>query len=166
MCMRYNAAHYVGRAGTSVMADLARHVSIKPKRESGLRLNGFISGEGELAESIVLPALQDATSKPDLTLPHSARGFEVWSCDYAHPHTDEVVGDISIGLVISGDHEIYTGLGKRTRFALQPGVVYLLNNKRLHGASRVSQNGGPLVFASKDMVFESVRDAVYGLGLR
>ena len=166
MANRYRSAHYLGCASESVMAEVARHVQIKPRKQSGLRLSGFINGECEIEESVVLEALRDATGDPFLTIPPSSKSFEVYSFDYAYPHTDEVLGDITIGLVISGDHELYTGLNKRTRIELKPGVVYMLSNKKMHDASRASENSERLFFAAKDLHFESMRDAFIGLGLK
>lgn len=165
MANRYRSAHYLGCASESVMAEVARHVQIKPRNEQALRLSGLIEFECEINESVFINAVRDATREPFLTLPESFEGVGAWSCDYAHPHKDDMVGDITIGLVISGDHELYTGLSKRTRFALKPGVVYMLSNKKMHGASRACENSERLVFAAKDMCFESMREAFIGLGL-
>ncbi len=165
MANAYRSAHYLGCASESVMAEVARHVQIKPRNEQALRLSGLIEFECEINESVFINAVRDATRDPFLTLPKSAKGVGAWSCGYAHPHTDDLLGDITIGLVISGDHELYTGLNKRTRIALKPGTVYMLSNKKMHGASRASENSDRLVFATKDLYFESMRDAFIGLGL-
>ena len=166
MANRYRSAHYLGCASESVMAEVARNAQIKPRNEQALPLSGLIEFECGINESVFINAVRDATRDPFLTLPKSFEGVGVWSCDYAHPHKDDMVGDITIGLVISGDHELYTGLNKRTRFALKPGTVYMLSNKKMHGASRASENSERLVFAAKDMHFESMRDAFIGLGLK
>lgn len=159
MGTQYRSAIFLGRASASSVADVARHISLKERS-----VTSTISPECEIDECIVLPALRDATGKPDLAL-HRNRAFDVYSCGYAVPHTDDSVGDISIGLVISGNHQLYTGVNKRTRVRLEPGSVFLLNNKKLHGADCLSVQIEPLVFAVKDLFFASIRDAVFGLGV-
>ncbi len=156
---QYRSAISVGRASASIMANVARHIRLTERSVTGL-----IAPECVIDESIVLPALMDATGKADLALQRD-RAFDVYSCGYAYPHTDDAIGDISIGLVVSGNHMLYTGLNKRTRVHLETGSVFLLNNKKVHGADCLSVQIEPLVFAVKDLFFESIRDAVVGLGL-
>lgn len=61
---------------------------------------------------------------------------EVIVTGWIGPHTDEVPFDYTVGLVIEGDHQLYTGSG---RFVcdLKPGTAYWLNNKKMHGAMRI-----------------------------
>jgi hypothetical protein len=83
---------------------------------------------------------------------------ELWPDAFAHtiyatmwttPHIDRtVVGDITLGLVISGDHYLFTGNGRRVG-DLVPGTVFALCNKKTHGAyARDKSNRIPMVFAT------------------
>jgi hypothetical protein len=65
------------------------------------------------------------------------------------PHIDEnVIGDITLGIIISGDHYLFTGNGRRVG-DLVPGTVFALCNKKTHGAyARSKSNRIPLVFAT------------------
>jgi len=65
---------------------------------------------------------------------------------WANPHTDEMIGDITLGVIIEGDHYLFTGNGRRVG-DLVPGTVYALRNKKTHGAfARDMKNPTPLVF--------------------
>jgi hypothetical protein len=73
-------------------------------------------------------------------------GCALNSALWAGPHTDEVIGDITLGVIIEGDHYLFTGNGRRVG-DLIPGTVYALLNKKLHGAfARDMKNPTPLVF--------------------
>ena len=85
MGTQYRSAIFLGRASASIVADVARHISLKERS-----VTSAISPECEIDESIVLPALRDATGKPDLAL-HRNRAFDVYSCGYAVPHTDDAI---------------------------------------------------------------------------
>jgi hypothetical protein len=65
------------------------------------------------------------------------------------PHRDlDVVGDITLGIILSGDHYLFTGNGRRVG-DLVPGTVYALLNKKLHGAYPKDRNNPkPLIFVA------------------
>ena len=71
------------------------------------------------------------------------------------PHTDDVLGDYTLGLVLRGDHTLFTGNGRHVG-RLERGSVYLLENKRLHGAHGESL----LVFVACDFAAHSRADAL------
>ena len=74
-----------------------------------------------------------------------------WACEYALPHKDEgVVGDVTIGVVFAGDHVLFTGRGRAVG-RLVPGSVFVLDNKRLHGARKASEDAPALLFATVDI---------------
>jgi len=64
------------------------------------------------------------------------------------PHKEEgVVGDVTLGVVLAGDHYLITGNRRRVG-DLVPGAVFALCNKELHGyLSRDKKNPTPLVLA-------------------
>jgi hypothetical protein len=75
-------------------------------------------------------------------------GVTLNSTLWAGPHTDDVIGDITLGLIIEGDHYLFTGNGRRVG-DLVPGTVYAILNKKTHGAfARDMKNPTPLVFIS------------------
>jgi len=77
-----------------------------------------------------------------------AFNYELAATLWVGPHTDSVVGDITAGVVISGDHYLFTGSGRQVG-NLVPGTVFALQNKKLHGALiRDMKNPKPLVFAA------------------
>jgi len=64
------------------------------------------------------------------------------------PHTDNIVGDVTVGVIIAGDHYLFTGNGRKVG-DLVPGTVYALLNKKMHGAyARDMKNPTPLIFAA------------------
>jgi len=74
--------------------------------------------------------------------------YNIYVCMWLGPHRDEVVGDITLGIILSGDHYLFTGNGRRVG-DLVPGTVYALLNKKLHGAYPKDRNNPkPLIFAA------------------
>jgi len=124
-----------------------------------------IEYECKLPHAVCREAVRSAVGMPDLMLPNED-DFSVFSCGSALIHTDTVIEDITIGVVMQGNHELYAGPRKRTRVPLVPGTVFLLNNKALHGADCLSNTIESLVFATIDFFFESTKDALVKLGLR
>jgi len=66
------------------------------------------------------------------------------SCLWVGPHTDSVIGDITVGLVLQGNHYLFVDDGVEIG-NLRPGSLFVLNNKTMHWAfCRDGQE--PLVF--------------------
>jgi hypothetical protein len=64
------------------------------------------------------------------------------------PHKDDVVGEITLGVILFGDHYLFTGNSRRVG-DLTPGTVYALLNRRMHGAyAKDMKNPTPLIFAA------------------
>jgi hypothetical protein len=65
------------------------------------------------------------------------------------PHTDDdIIGDITVGVIIEGDHYMFTGNGRKVG-DLVSGTVFALLNKKLHGAYPLDRkNIKPLIFAT------------------
>ena len=74
--------------------------------------------------------------------------FGFYATTWIGPHIDEgVIGDISLGIIITGDHFLFTGNGRRIG-DLVPGTVFTLMNKKTHGALQKDKNSRiPLIFA-------------------
>jgi hypothetical protein len=79
----------------------------------------------------------------------NAYDFGLYVTGWVGPHTDDgVIGDITLGIVIAGDHYLFTGNGRRVS-DLVPGTVFALLNKKYHGAfQRDKSNPTPLVFVA------------------
>jgi hypothetical protein len=79
----------------------------------------------------------------------NAYGFGLYATGWVGPHTDDgVTGDITLGIVIVGNHYLFTGNGRRVG-DLVPGTVFALLNKKQHGAFQKYKNDTtPLVFAA------------------
>ena len=79
----------------------------------------------------------------------NAYDFGLYATGWVGQHTDDgVTGDITFGIVIVGDHYLFTGNGRRVG-DLVPGTVFALLNKKQHGAfPRGRKNPSPLVFAA------------------
>lgn len=90
-----------------------------------------------------------------------ARSLAVYCTREAYPHVDEcIVGDYTAVLVLDGAHVLFTG-NWRPVCDLTPGVVCLLNNKRLHGARpKVAAEPQTLLFVAVDFCAESMRKAL------
>lgn len=85
----------------------------------------------------------------------------MWSCMFAPPHRDSTIHNYTAGLVLRGNHYLFTGHGRKV-CDLKPGTVYLLNNKRMHGAYPNPGNDAhdPLVFIALDFSADSMADAL------
>ncbi len=69
-------------------------------------------------------------------------------------HRDDVLGDITLGAVLAGDHVLYTGRGREVG-NLVPGTCFALCNKKLHGAKpRENKTKTKLVFATVDLTID------------
>lgn len=82
----------------------------------------------------------------------AGRSWGVFSTMWVGPHVDDVVGDFTVGVVLASSGQyLFTGNGRRVA-SLSVGDVYLLNNKRLHGAliEKGRSIASPLVFAATD----------------
>lgn len=80
-----------------------------------------------------------------------------WNCCAAiGPHTDDVLGDYTFGVVHSGGGVLFTNNGRNVG-VLRPGSVYFLNNKKLHGLKRDPEQG-TMVFATVDFVSDRFKD--------
>ena len=74
-----------------------------------------------------------------------------WNCCEAiGPHTDDVLGDYTVGVVHSGGGILFTNNGRNVG-RLRPGNVFFLNNKKLHGLKKDPEQP-PMVFATIDFV--------------
>lgn len=93
--------------------------------------------------------------------PKKVFSFYSFATRWVGPHVDEeVVGDYTVGLVLRGNHVLFTGNG-RAVCKLEPGTVFLLNNKKLHGAKPAEKNlAEPLLFVTADFVAESDQHAL------
>jgi hypothetical protein len=77
-----------------------------------------------------------------------AFGYGLYATAWVGPHTDDIIGDVTLGVVIAGDHYLFTGNGRRVG-DLVPGTVFALLNKKRHGAFPIGRNNpSPLVFAA------------------
>jgi hypothetical protein len=67
------------------------------------------------------------------------------------PHTDDATAsDITMGIIIEGDHYLFVE-GEEKVGDLVPGAVFVLQNKKIHGAyARDKENPTPLVFIACD----------------
>lgn len=69
-------------------------------------------------------------------------------------HRDDVLGDVTLGAVLAGDHVLYTGRGREIGH-LVPGTCFALCNKKLHGAKPRENNAKTkLVFATVDLTID------------
>jgi hypothetical protein len=79
------------------------------------------------------------------------------SCAWVGPHTDSTIGDVTIGLVLCGNHYLFVEDGHKVGDLL-PGTLFALNNKTLHGAfcreGHSEEQAAPLVFTTVDLVCE------------
>jgi hypothetical protein len=68
------------------------------------------------------------------------------------PHTDDAaVGEITLGVVIEGNHYLFVEDDEQEVGELVPGTVFALQNKKIHGAyARDKENPTPLVFVACD----------------
>jgi hypothetical protein len=75
--------------------------------------------------------------------------YGLYATLWVDPHTDdEISGDVTLGIVIAGDHYLFTGNVRRVG-DLVPGTVFALLNKKQHGAFPIDRNNpSPLVFAA------------------
>lgn len=80
---------------------------------------------------------------------------QLYATRWIGPHTDEVPGDYTVGVILEGDHYLFTGSGRRVG-ELERGSVFFLNNKKLHGAcARDKSRMNPrttLLFVARDCV--------------
>lgn len=157
--MKAKQAMSLGISSGQAVENMVRHADI---REKSTTTN--IEYECELPHAVCREAVRSAVGMPDLMLP-SEDDFSVFSCGSALIHTDTVIRDITIGVIMQGNHELYIGPSKRTRVPLVPGTVFMLNNKVMHGAQRLSDTVDSLIFATIDLFFESTKDAMTKLGL-
>jgi len=120
-------------------AAILGHVAV-PKIENLPRIKEFavpLSGCVEACGfDILIPIFDDAYH------------FDLYATLWVGPHTDNIVGDITLGVVIEGDHYLFTGNGRKVG-DLAPGTVFALLNKKLHGAyANDMKNPKPLIFAA------------------
>jgi hypothetical protein len=89
----------------------------------------------------------EETSRPLKSLYPNAYDYGLYATGWLEPHTDDgLPGDITFGIVIVGDHYLFTGNGRRVG-DLVPGAAFALLNKKLHGAfQNDKKNTTPLVF--------------------
>jgi len=122
----------LGRISVPVSAKRrARRIREEAKRDPG----HIITWNANFKEKAILSGLC-----------HDVFGCTLNSALWAGPHTDPVVGDITLGVIIEGDHYLFTGNGRRVG-DLVPDTVYALRNKKTHGAfARDMKNPTPLVF--------------------
>jgi len=77
-----------------------------------------------------------------------ALGHSLYATMWVGPHKDGVIGDITLGVVITGDHYLFTEDNERVGH-LGPGTIYALLNKEIHGALPEDRNNPvPLIFAA------------------
>lgn len=84
-------------------------------------------------------------------------GWKVYATRWVGPHTDSVGADYTLGIVLEGNHTLFTGTG-RTVGRLSRGSVYWLKNTSLHGA-RSNGTESTLIFAAIDYSAASDFDA-------
>lgn len=92
--------------------------------------------------------------------PRINKGYDWMLCvarRYVLPHTDEVLNDHTVGVIIEGDHTLFTGNGRPVANRLERGSVFVLNNKKLHGVKGGTKK---LVFATHDFDADSMNTAV------
>lgn len=92
--------------------------------------------------------LKPETSRSLEALCPDAFDYGLYATAWVGPHTDDIIGDVTLGIVIAGDHYLFTGNGRRVG-ELVPGTVFALCNKKTHGAfPRDRKNQTPLVFVA------------------
>jgi hypothetical protein len=104
--------------------------------------------EGENLHNLVSYfVMSEKTRRPLESLYPNAYDYGLYATGWIGPHTDDgVTGDITFGIVIVGDHYLFTGNGRRVG-DLVPGTVFALLNKKQHGAfKRDKSDPTPLVF--------------------
>jgi hypothetical protein len=108
-----------------------------------------IVGEGKNLHNRVASFVMSAeTWRPLESLCPNACNFWLYATAWVGPHTDGDPCDITLGIVIVGDHYLFTGNGRRVG-DLVPGTVFALLNKKYHGAfQRDKSNPTPLVFVA------------------
>lgn len=79
----------------------------------------------------------------------------------AMPHKDDAFDDYTFGVVLRGNHQLFTG-NYRPVGGLTAGSCYLLNNKKVHGAKPNSDacKGELLVFSAQDFSAYGMREAL------
>jgi hypothetical protein len=80
------------------------------------------------------------------------------------PHKDYVIGEVTIGLVLLGDHYLFVDDGDKIGDLL-PGTMFAINNKNLHGAFCRENKEEPLVFLTLDLVcdWEEARSSLISI---
>ncbi len=74
--------------------------------------------------------------------------FSICGTRFAIQHTDNLVDNVTIKIILQGNHVLCTGNG-RFISELFPGTVYLLDNKKHHGTKPRSRHSlEPLIFLS------------------
>jgi len=120
--------------------------TIRPPKIDPARLEEILAGSQGFRGYASPWGIDPETRRPLDALWPKAMGHGLWSSLWLDPHTDDVLGDITLGIIIKGDHYLYTGNGRRVG-DLVPGTVFALCNKKKHGAyPRDSKNPSPLVF--------------------
>jgi hypothetical protein len=103
-------------------------------------------------ETLVPGVMRDENGQP-------IADVETYVTPEVGPHTDDLPFQYTVGLVLDGDHILKNsrnnGIG-----ALQPGVVYFLDNRSLHGAQRARPDAPKLWFLTIDFAAYDLRDAV------
>lgn len=106
----------------------------------------------------VCPEIGDLCSSLSLFVVRNS-GVSWYCCESVGPHRDEdVLGDYTLGIVYRGGGILFTGNGRNVG-VLNPGSLYFLNNKKLHGLKKDPEQM-PMVFATVDFVSDRVPDMV------
>jgi hypothetical protein len=102
---------------------------------------------GNLHNCVKYFDMSEETRRPLESLYPNAYDFGLYATEWMGPHTDDgVTGDITLGIVIVGDHYLFTGNGRKVG-DLVPGTMFALLNKKQHGAfQNDKKNTTPLVF--------------------
>lgn len=79
----------------------------------------------------------------------------------AVPHKDDAFADYTFGVVLRGNHQLFTG-NYHPVGSLTAGSCYLLNNKKVHGAkpNNDAREGELLIFSAQDFSAYDMRDAL------
>ncbi len=92
-------------------------------------------------------------------------GFEkarwnVFITENAAPHKDETCENHTFGIILKGNHQLFTG-NYRPVGDLIAGSCYLLNNQKMHGAkpNEKAEKGEQLIFAAYDFDAYDMKEA-------
>jgi hypothetical protein len=119
--------------------------------------NGFYPDDGDIEYvcSIPMPAFIDV-----LTM-RSERKMSCFRTVNAHPHTDDALYAYTLGIVMRGNHKLFSGKKRNiVDDVLDRGAVFVINNRTLHGAMPAIDGVHLLAFATIDFDADNINHAI------